>query len=96
MRAFGSVVSTSAYADVEIPVDLILAEIGERCGLLLRTIHVMRHMRSSGQHWRMAGKNGARLPLRESLVVFDLPSKKRVVMPTPAGSSRVCATAIQR
>ena len=68
------VVSTSAYAGIEIPVDLILAEIGERCGLLLRNLHVIRHLRSSGQHWRMAATKDVRPPLRESLIVFDLPS----------------------
>ena len=70
------VVSTSAYASVEIPVDLILAEIGERCGLLLRKVHVIRHMRSSGQHWRTARIEDTRPPLRESLIVFDLPFRK--------------------
>ena len=86
------VVSTSAYAGVEIPVDLILAEIGERCGLLLRTVHVIRHMRSSGQHWRTAERRHSRLPLRESLVVFDLPSRKQKVSrskPTSRESSRI-------
>ena len=69
------VVSTSAYAGVEIPVDLILAEIGERCGLSLRQVHVIRHMRSSGQHWRTSGRRTSRPPLRESLIVFDLPTR---------------------
>ena len=86
------VVSTSAYAGVEIPVDLILAEIGERCGLLLRTVHVIRHMRSSGQHWRLSGKMRARMPLRESLVVFDLPSRKRKVTPMSSAKPQVSNT----
>ena len=70
------IVSTSAYAGVEIPVDLILSEMGERCGLLLREVRVIRHMRSSGQHWRMSKRRTTRPPLRESLIVFDLPHIK--------------------
>lgn len=34
------VVSTSAYAGVEVPVDLILAEIGQRSGWFLREVGV--------------------------------------------------------
>ena len=90
------VVSTSAYAGVEIPVDLILAEIGERCGLLLRTVQVIRRMRSSGQHWQTTAKKISRLPLRESLVVFDLPDGKRKVTLTPTVSRDPSVDARQR
>jgi len=73
------VVSTSAYAGVEVPVDLILADVATRAGWKLRDIHVIRHMRSSGQHWRNHGTKGAKdeakPPLRESLIILDNPSK---------------------
>jgi hypothetical protein len=66
------VVSTSAYAGVEVPVDLILAEIGQRAGWFLREIGVLRYLRSASQHVRhvedVAKKS---VPLRESLVIFD-------------------------
>ena len=44
------VVSTSAYGGVNIPVDMILAEIGERQGWFLHDIGVIRHLRHSGHH----------------------------------------------
>tara|TARA_R110002072_G_scaffold128623_13_gene266484 strand:- start:2298 stop:3596 length:1299 start_codon:yes stop_codon:yes gene_type:complete len=66
------VVSTSAYAGVEIPVDLILAEIGTRTGWRLREVGVLRYMRTSGQHWaRWAGEPGMRPQLRESAVILE-------------------------
>lgn len=69
------VVSTSAYGGVEVPVDLILADIGTQVGWYVREVYLVRHLRSSGQHWKSRGGSGSesrRLPpLRESLVVFD-------------------------
>jgi hypothetical protein len=63
------VVSTSAYAGVEIPVDLIIAHIGEIVGWRLREVGVLRRLRSSGQHW---SKSAVALPpLRESIVIWD-------------------------
>jgi DNA modification methylase len=66
------VVSTSAYAGVEIPVDLILAEIAQRAGWFLREVGVLRHLRSSSQHVShvedIARKS---VPLRESVVILD-------------------------
>ena len=44
------VVSTSAYASVEVPVDLILAELSQKCGWFLREVGVLRYLRSSSQH----------------------------------------------
>ena len=44
------VVSTSVYAGVEVPVDLIIAHIGTQVGWVLRDVHVLRHLRSSVQH----------------------------------------------
>jgi hypothetical protein len=76
------VVSTSAYAGVEIPVDLILAEVGQRSGWFLREVGVLRYLRSSGQQMTKLGAgNGASIPLRESVVIFDASRKprKRVV-----------------
>ncbi len=67
------VVSTSAYAGVEIPVDLIIAEIGSRAGWSLRDLHVIRNLRRlSGQQWDALSKSKNNKPhLRESLVIFD-------------------------
>ena len=67
------IVSTSAYAGVAVPVDLIAAHVGAQVGWSLRDVNVLRHLRSSGQHQRRlsaAGKEGV-APLRESLVIFD-------------------------
>ncbi len=65
------VVSTSAYGGVEIPVDLILADVGQRAGWFLREIEVLRYLRSSSQHFDNG--EGTRRPvrLRESLLIFD-------------------------
>lgn len=66
------VVSTSAYAGVEIPVDLIVAEIAGRAGWHLREVGVLRHLRSSGQHWNRREEDGKSQPrLRESVVILD-------------------------
>jgi hypothetical protein len=66
------VVSTSAYAGVEVPVDLILAEIGQRAGWFLREVGVLRYLRSSSQHVKhVEEKERKSVPLRESVVIFD-------------------------
>jgi DNA modification methylase len=65
------VVSTSAYAGVEIPVDLILADVGGRVGWRVRAIFVLRNLRASGQHFKRHLEVGARPPLRESLLIFE-------------------------
>ena len=66
------VVSTSAYAGIEVPVDLILAELGQRSGWFLREIGVLRYLRSSSQHVEHVGdKRRKAVPLRESVVIFD-------------------------
>lgn len=64
------VVSTSAYGGVEIPVDLILAEIGQSSGWFLREVGVLRYLRSSGQQMRGLAKERVSVPLRESVVIF--------------------------
>jgi hypothetical protein len=66
------VVSTSAYGGVEVPVDLILAEIAERSGWYLREVGVLRHLRSSSQHVRHVEQQHRKaVPLRESVVILD-------------------------
>ena len=65
------VVSTSAYAGVEVPVDLIIAEIGQRAGWLLREVGVLRYLRSSSQHVEHVNDERKSVPLRESVVIFD-------------------------
>ena len=71
-------VSTSAYAGVEVPVDLILAHIGTQAGWSLREVYVLRHLRSSGQHHkRLSSTEGESInPLRESLVILDASPRK--------------------
>ena len=66
------VVSTSAYAGVEVPVDLILAEIGQRSGWFLREVGVLRYLRSSSQHVQHVEEQERKsVPLRESVVILD-------------------------
>jgi DNA modification methylase len=66
------VVSTSAYAGVEVPVDLILAEIAQQQGWFLREVGVLRHLRSSSQHVQHVEDTGRKsIPLRESVVILD-------------------------
>lgn len=72
------VVSTSAYGGVQVPVDLILAEIAERAGWFLREVGVLRHLRSSSQHVKhVHDVRQKSVPLRESVVILDArrPSK---------------------
>jgi DNA modification methylase len=64
------VVSTSAYGGVEIPVDLIFADIASRQGWKLRGVHVLRQLRSAGQQWSRLRKH-AKPPLRESLIILE-------------------------
>jgi DNA modification methylase len=64
------VVSTSAYAGVEIPVDLILADVASKAGWNLCGIYVLRQLRAAGQHWNRL-ERGSRPPLRESLLVLE-------------------------
>lgn len=65
------VVSTSAYAGVEIPVDLIIANIAGKVGWRLKEIGVIRNLRCSGQHLKTVGGDSKNpLQLRESAVVL--------------------------
>jgi len=67
------VVSTSAYAGVEIPVDLIIANIGSQTGWLLRELKVMHYLRRvPGQQWKQLYERKNKRPhLRESIIIFD-------------------------
>jgi hypothetical protein len=65
------VVSTSAYAGVEIPVDLIIADIAGKLDWRLQEIGVLRSLRSSGQHFKtVQGEAKSLLQLRESVIVL--------------------------
>ena len=63
------VIGTSAYGGVEIPVDLILADIAVNSGWQLLSIHVLRQLRSAGQQWPKLRTEYA-FPLRESLIML--------------------------
>ncbi len=68
------VVSTSAYCGVEIPVDLIIADIAGRSGWSLREVVVLRRLRRVAcQQWdELSKRMDAGGPfLRESLVILD-------------------------
>lgn len=60
------VVSNSAYANYEIPVDLILGEIGTKAGWYLKEIGVLRHIRK-----RKTKKSPDISELRESVIIFS-------------------------
>lgn len=65
------VVSTSAYAGIEIPVDLILADIGEKIGWSLEEIIVTRHLRNSTQNARKwINGEATSHRLRESIIIM--------------------------
>lgn len=67
------IVSTSAYAGIEVPVDLMIAEIGTRLGWRLREVRVLRQLRTSSQNYsKWTSKPAAALRLRESAVILDL------------------------
>lgn len=66
------VVSTSAYAGVEIPVDLIIADLANQTGWVLREVTVLRHLkRVSCQQWHRLNERTDGPLLRESMVVLD-------------------------
>ena len=73
------VVSTSAYAGVEIPVDLIIADIGVQVGWLLRELKVTHYLRRiPGQQWDILYEKKMMMPrLRESIIIFDSKPQKK-------------------
>ena len=60
------VVSTSAYAGVEIPVDLVLADIATKKGWELINVNALRKLRTSSQ---CANEEIRKIRLRESLII---------------------------
>lgn len=62
------VVSTSAYAGVHFPVDLILADLASQVGFQLKGVYVLRALRAAGQQQKHFATDG--LALRESLIVL--------------------------
>jgi DNA modification methylase len=65
------VVSTSAYAGVEIPVDLIIADIGAKIGWEYEEIINTRHMRNSTQNAQKYNEGiGNVKRLRESIIIL--------------------------
>jgi hypothetical protein len=65
------VVSTSAYVGIEVPVDLIIADIGSIVGWEPQEVNLLRYLRSSGQHWNnYAGPEDEKPRLRESVIIF--------------------------
>jgi uncharacterized phosphosugar-binding protein len=59
------VVSTSAYAGIEIPVDMIIGEIGNKAGWYLKEIGVLRYLKK-----RKSRHSNEINQLRESVVIF--------------------------
>lgn len=59
------VVSTSAYAGIEIPVDMIIGEIGNKVGWYLKDIGVLRYLKK-----RKSKYSNEINQLRESVVIF--------------------------
>ncbi|MCK6472716.1 MAG: hypothetical protein L6R28_13320 [Planctomycetes bacterium] len=72
------VVSTSAYAGVEIPVDLIIADIASACGWYLREVNVLRYLgRLAGQQWNELSRAKDSKPhLRESVIILDATARR--------------------
>ncbi len=82
------VVSTSAYAGVEVPVDLILADVGCQVGWSLREVRTLRHLRRlpvqqwdelaaaarDKHHSKERSHDGPHL--RESLIILDASSRR--------------------
>lgn len=60
------VVSNSAYAGLEVPVDLIIGEIGSRAGWYLKEIGVLRYIRR-----RKTNHSANITHLRESVIIFS-------------------------
>lgn len=58
-------VANSAYFGIEIPVDFIVSDIAEDCGLIVREIRKARDIKTSPQQSKLIGR------LRESVIVID-------------------------
>lgn len=64
------IVSNSAYADLEVPVDLIIGDIGSKNGWNLKEIGVLRKVQK-----RKTKHSPSITELRESLIIFENPNK---------------------
>lgn len=62
------VVGTSAYSGVEVPVDLMLADIASKCGWDLNSVNALRKLRTSSQ---CSNDEIRKIRLRESLVICE-------------------------
>lgn len=62
------VIATSSYAGIEIPVDLILADIATRQGWNLKNVNALRKLRTSSQ---CASEDIRKIRLRESLIICE-------------------------
>jgi hypothetical protein len=60
------VVSNSAYADTEIPVDLIFGDIGSKAGWFLKEIEVLKYLKKRVTKYSPNIEN-----LRESIIKFS-------------------------
>jgi hypothetical protein len=65
------VVSTSAYGGVEIPVDLILADVGNSVGWSLREVVTVRQLKRVGRQQMAKFRDGHGPTLRESVVILE-------------------------
>lgn len=62
------VIATSAYAGIEVPVDLILADIATRQGWNLKNVNALRKLRTSSQ---CSSEDIRKIRLRESLIICE-------------------------
>ncbi len=62
------VIATSAYAGIEVPVDLILADIATRQGWTLKNVNALRKLRTSSQ---CSNEDIRKIRLRESLIICE-------------------------
>ena len=80
------VVANSAYVGIEVPVDLIISDIGSKCGWSLKEIKVVSYLRRTpGQQCNDLSKKNNKGPhLRESLIIFENQSRiKRYTINLP-------------
>lgn len=59
------IVSTSAYAGIEVPVDLLLADLATQCGWELESVNALRNLRTSSQ---CIDSDIRKVRLRESMI----------------------------
>jgi DNA modification methylase len=74
--AIGLVISNVRFAGIDIPVDIILAEMGGQVGLRVRSINILRYRGNSSQQM---GRY-KRQPSRESLIVWSRGKARKWLM----------------